>query len=136
MTEPQAVFDTNVIVSGFLSPHGPPGRIVEWLRQGTVRAVVEDRIVGEYRSVLGRPELGLPVTEVAIVLEEILSRAVWAKVPPGCVPGALPDPDDLPFAECAVAAGCPLVTGNLRHFPAKAIGVVVFSPAQFVAGIA
>ena len=30
----RAVFDTNVVVSGFLSPSGPPGRIVEWLRNG------------------------------------------------------------------------------------------------------
>ena len=133
MVEPLAVFDTNVIVSGFLSPHGPPGRIVEWLRQGAVRAAVDDRVVAEYDAVLKRPEFRLPPAEVEIVLGAILSHAVWAEVTPGCLPAGPPDPDDRPFAECAVAAGCPLVTGNLRHFPAKALGVTVLSPAQFVA---
>jgi len=134
MTEPVAVFDTNVVVSGFLSPHGPPGRIVEWLRQGSVRAVV-DRIVAEYRSVLARPELKLPAAEVETVLREILSYAIWAEVAPGSSPVELPDEDDVPFAECAATAGCPLVTGNARHFPAKAVGQAVLSPALFVARV-
>ena len=34
-----AVIDTNVLVSGVLSSAGPPGRIVEWLRSGVLRAV-------------------------------------------------------------------------------------------------
>lgn len=64
---PTAVFDTNVLVSGFLSPEGPPGRIVDWLRSGTVRAVVVDGILAEYAEVLHRPELALPDREVDIV---------------------------------------------------------------------
>ena len=132
MAEPLAVLDTNVIVSGFLSPHGPPGRIVECLRQGAVRAVVDDRIAAEYRAVLRRPELRLPAAEVETVLAQILSHAVWADVAPGCTPGTLPDADGVPFAECAAAAECPLVTSNRRHFPANAVGEPVLSPAQFV----
>lgn len=64
-----AVFDTNVLVSGFLSPHAAPGRIVEWLRSGAVRAGLDDRIIAEYEEVLTRPEFGLPRHEVAIVLK-------------------------------------------------------------------
>ena len=60
----RAVFDTNVVVSGFLSPAGPPGRIVEWLRNGSVQAVVDDRIMAEYAEVLARPSFRLPVAEV------------------------------------------------------------------------
>jgi predicted nucleic acid-binding protein len=133
--ETVAVFDTNVMVSGFLSPHGPPGFIVDWLREGTVRAAVEDRIVAEYREVLKRPEFGLPAAEVDIALDEILYFAVWPIVPPGCVPGRLPDPHDLPFAECAAAARCPLVTGNVRHFPKEILGQPILTPAQFVSRV-
>ena len=64
----KAVFDTNVIVSGFLSPHGFPGRIVDWLRAGAVKAVWDDRIIAEYSEVLGRATLGIPLREVQIVL--------------------------------------------------------------------
>jgi predicted nucleic acid-binding protein len=50
----RAVFDMNVVVSGFLSPAGPPGRIVEWSGNGEVQAVVDDRIMAEYAEVLAR----------------------------------------------------------------------------------
>jgi len=132
MGDPAAVFDTNVIVSGLLSAHGPPGRIVEWLRQGSVRAVVDDRIVAEYREVLRRPDFGLPVTEVDIVLDRILFFAVWPDIPSNCLTEVLPDPDDGPFAECAMTAACPLVTGNLRHFPGDVVRQSVLTPAEFV----
>ena len=45
----RAVFDTNVVVSGFLAPAGPPGRIVGWLRQGTVVVITPAQFV---RSVI------------------------------------------------------------------------------------
>jgi predicted nucleic acid-binding protein len=133
----RAVFDTNVVVSGFLSPAGPPGRVVEWLRSGIVRAVLDDRIAAEYAEVLARPRFGLPSAEVDIVLAAIRSAAVRVEVGPGDQVKGLPDPDDAPFLECARAAGVPLVTGNARHFPKSvARAVVVLTPAQFVTRLA
>lgn len=127
-----AVFDTNVLVAGFLSPHGAPGRIVEWLRSGAVRAGLDDQIIAEYEEVLARPELDLPRHEVAIVLRRIQAQARYAVVSPTHVVRGLPDADDAPFAECARALECPLVSGNTRHFPASAIGgLTVLTPRQF-----
>ena len=132
----RAVFDTNVIVSGFLSPDGPPGRIVEWLRSGAVQAVLDDRIAAEYAEVLARPVFQLPAVEVDIVLAAIRARAFWVEAAAGQRAGGLPDPDDAPFLECARTAGVPLVTGNLRHFPKSvAVKVPVLTPAQFVASL-
>jgi predicted nucleic acid-binding protein len=129
----RAVFDTNVIVSGFLSPAGPPGRIVEWLRSGAVQAVLDDRIAAEYLEVLLRPAFNLPPTEVTLVLTKISSQAFRIEAPPKPAAVDLPDPDDLPFLECARAAGVPLVTGNLRHFPKRVAGTTpLLTPAQFV----
>ena len=132
MGESVAVIDTNVIVSGFLSAHGPPGRIVEWLRQGVVRAAVDDRIIAEYWEVLRRPRFRFPVAEIDIALDRILSFAVWPDIPPDCLPGLFPDPDDRPFAECATMAKCPLVTGNLPHFPEDIFRLCVLTPAKFI----
>ena len=127
-----AVFDTNVLVSGFLNPHGPPGHIVEWLRSGAVRAGLDDRIAAEYEDVLRRPELKLPPHDVKIVLRRILATGNWAVVEPAHIVSDLPDTDDRPFAECARALGCALVTGNQRHFPRKAIGKLrLVTPRQF-----
>jgi uncharacterized protein len=130
----RAVFDTNVVVSGFLSPAGPPGRIVEWMRNGSVQAVLDDRIMAEYAEVLGRPVFRLPAAEVELVLAAIRARSFWVEAEAARTVRGLPDPDDAPFLECALASGVPLVTGNLRHFPKIAAkNVTVITPAQFVA---
>jgi len=126
-----AVFDTNVLVSGFLSPHAAPGRIVEWLRSGAVRAELDDRIISEREEVLARRELDLPRHEVTIVLKRIRAHAEHAEVAPCHLVQGLPDADDAPFAECALALGCPLVSGKARHFHPAAIGnLFVLSPRQ------
>lgn len=46
----------------------------------------------------------------------------------------LPDPDDAPFLEVALAARADaLITGNLRHYPTQARqGMAVLDPASFV----
>ena len=130
----RAVFDTNVVVSGFLSPAGPPGRIVEWMRNGSVQAVLDDRIMAEYAEVLARPVFRLPVAEVELVLAAIRARSFWVEAEAARPVRGLPDPDDAPFLECALASGVPLVTGNLRHFPKSAAkDATVITPAQFVA---
>jgi putative PIN family toxin of toxin-antitoxin system len=132
----RAVFDTNVVVSGFLSPAGPPGRIVEWLRNGSVQAVVDDRIMAEYTEVLARPVFRLPVVEVELVLAVIRARSFWVEAAVVHPARKLPDPDDAPFLECAAAAGVPLVTGNIRHFPKSATkDVIVITPALFVTSV-
>ena len=130
----RAVFDTNVVVSGFLSPAGPPGRIVEWMRNGEVQAVLDDRIMAEYAEVLARPVFRLPVVEVELVLAAIRARSFWVEAGAARIVRGLPDPDDAPFLECVLASGVPLVTGNLRHFPKSAAkNATVITPAQFVA---
>jgi uncharacterized protein len=129
----EAVFDTNVLVSGILTPHGPPGRIVDWIQQESVRAVVDERCLAEYEEVLKRPELGLPPAEVDIFLTRLRKNSLRVEIDPEETVLGLPDPDDAQFLECAIAAGCPLVTGNVRHFPAKfSRGIEVFTPAEFV----
>jgi hypothetical protein len=46
----------------------------------------------------------------------------------------LPNPDAYPFLAAARATGCPVVTGNLRHYPASA-GAEAISPARFLAHV-
>lgn len=50
--------DANVLVSGLLSPYGPPGRILDALLAGILTLVFDDRILGEYEDVLTRQEFG------------------------------------------------------------------------------
>ncbi len=128
-----AVFDTNVVVAGMLSPHGPPGRIVDGLRIGEQTAVLDDRVFAEYEEVLARPSLGLPQDEVRIVLDAIRRHAHPVDAAADEAVDELPDPDDAPFLVCARAVGVVLVTGNLRHFPGRiARDVQILTPAAYV----
>ena len=126
------VVDTNVLVSGLLNPRGAPGRIVDLVIAGEVDLVVDDRILDEYSEVLGRQEFGFDRKDVETLLAAVAATAVHVS----CVPLAakLPDPDDEPFLEAALAAkAAALVTGNLRHFPARLrSGVAVLSPVEFL----
>jgi predicted nucleic acid-binding protein len=125
------VVDTNVLVAGILSASGPPGWIVDALLAGEIEPALDAGIRAEYEDVLGRPELSLEPERVAAVLDVIDAFGLEAVVPPW--PEPLPDPDDAPFLAIAAWVGCPLVTGNIRHFPAKARGgVVVLTPRQLV----
>jgi putative PIN family toxin of toxin-antitoxin system len=128
-----AVFDTNVIVSGMLSPAGPPGRIVDWLIAGDIRAVFDDRILAEYERVLHYPRLKLPGTEVDILLARLLRSGICINVSPQYSAIELPHTGDLPFAQCSLTAQVPLVTGNTRHFPPDILNPVpVLSPFEYM----
>lgn len=59
------VLDTNVLLSGLLSPSGPPGNIVRLITTGTVRVCYDARILVDYRQVLLRP--AFPFTEIQVI---------------------------------------------------------------------
>ena len=125
------VVDTNILVAGILSASGPPGWIVEALLSGEIEPVLDAGIRAEYEDVLRRPELSLDPERVAAMLDVIDAFCLEAVVPPW--PDPLPDPDDAPFLAVAAWVGCPLVTGNMRRFPARARrGVAVLTPRQLV----
>ncbi|HVT17673.1 MAG TPA: putative toxin-antitoxin system toxin component, PIN family [Thermoanaerobaculia bacterium] len=126
------VLDTNVLVSGLLSPHGPPGRIVDLLLGGKLTLVFDDRLLAEYRAVLKRPRFGFDSEEVDAVLDYLESEGELIVTAP--LGAELPDPGDLPFLEVAAQGEVDaLVTGNLKHYPASQRGSVrVDRPADFL----
>jgi putative PIN family toxin of toxin-antitoxin system len=127
----RVVLDTNVLVSGILSAAGPPARIVEAVFAGAVEPVYDPQIFAEYEDVLGRAEFGLSPALVGQLLSALDAFGMEIIALPWSLD--LPDPDDAPFLAAAAAATCPLVTGNLRHFPTRARrGVAVWTPRELV----
>jgi len=126
------VLDTNVIVSGILKPYGPAGTILRLAVQGVIRLGHDARILGEYREVLHRPAFGFPKDQVDALIDHFEKEGLGATGLP--LPFRLPDPDDEPFLEIAIACRAEaLVTGNKRHFARKKHKIKVMSPAEFVA---
>jgi len=126
------VLDTNVLVSGLLSPYGPPGEIVRLVSSGSITLGLDARILSEYAEVLLRPRFAFDGDAVGALLDNVVFRGTMAASSP--LVERLPDPDDEPFLEVARACDAEfLVTGNLSHFPAELRqGVLVVSPAAFI----
>jgi putative PIN family toxin of toxin-antitoxin system len=123
------VVDTNVVVSGLLSPRGHRAQILDAILEGRVGLVYDPRILAEYRDVLCRKRLKLNPIHVISFIEGLRAQML---VLPVRIEDAWPDPDDLMFVEAALAVpDRTIVTGNLAHFPSKILrGVTAMTPAQ------
>ena len=128
----KVVIDTNVLVSGLLTPFSNCGEIVRMVASGSLQLVFDARITCEYAEVLARPKFGFESAAVDALLSFIQSNGIVASGNP--LPESLPDPFDDVFLEVAIASNAELlVTGNLRHFPPDCRqGVRVVSPAEFL----
>lgn len=126
------MLDTNVLVSALIVPHGPPGRVLDLVLSRQVTLLLDDRIFAEYQAVLYRPEFMFPGHYVLDLLDFLWRFSERVQARP--LPTVLPDPDDAKFIEVAASAMADaLVTGNLKHFPARQRhGVPVLNPRQWL----
>lgn len=127
----KAVLDTNVIVSGLMNHHNPPGELVRMVSMKTLQLCYDSRILAEYEDVLYRPDFPFPKKAVLEFIEGVPAHGELVIGRPLEKP--LQDPDDEAVLEVALAASVPLITGNLKHFPPSfRHGVLVLSPAEFI----
>lgn len=126
------VLDTNVLVAGLLTPFGPCGEIVRMVSSGELTLSLDARILNEYQEVLDRPKFKFDKENVAALLDHIEHRGITVASSP--LPQPLPDIDDEPFLEVAIAArAICIVTGNQVHFPTGLCQeVMVLSPSDFL----
>ena len=112
----RAVIDTNVLVSGLLSPSGNEALIILAIHHGLLRPCLSEEIIEEYAAVLARPKFEFPPDETD-ALVALLRRNGELLQPKGS-PKTSPDTGDTKFIDCAITAGADfIVTGNKRHFP-------------------
>lgn len=129
------VLDTNVLVSGLLSPYSASAQIINLITSGTITLCYDSRILIEYKDVLARPKFQFDPRRVDHLLAFIeMTGEITAPSP---LNTGLPDPDDAVFLETALAAGAAfLITGNVKHFPEKKRqNVRVVTPQEFLASL-
>lgn len=117
-----AVIDTNVLVSALLSSHDNAAtvQVVGKLFSGEVIPLFSEEILREYAEVLRRKKFGFSEETVGSLIYVIEKYGEMLVPTPTDV--ILPDMKDLPFYEVVLEKGedeAHLVTGNLKHFPAK-----------------
>ena len=126
-----AVIDTNVIVSALLAKHpdSAPVQVIERVLDRVIVPMFNDAILAEYKEVLNRPKFPFSedpvnamlgaITEAGVATEQVESAELF------------PDPKDVVFYEVALSRDDSyLITGNIKHFPAKSR---VVTPAQMIA---
>jgi uncharacterized protein len=126
------VLDTNVLVSGLLNPFGSSGEIVRMVFSGELMLCVDARILSEYQDVLYRSKFHFDKDKIAILVDFIMKYGqVVSSSPLGHF---LPDRDDEPFLEVAVAGTVKtLITGNKVHYPTAYLeGIEILSPSEFI----
>lgn len=117
-----AVIDTNVLVSALLSSHDDAATVivVGKLFSGEVIPLFCDEILKEYNEVLRRTKFHFSEETVNMLLQTI--KKYGERIVPSPTGELLPDMKDLPFYEVVVEKQedyAYLVTGNMKHFPAK-----------------
>ena len=98
----RAVIDTNVVVSGLLSPAGNEALILLAIHQGLVQPCFSEEILDEYAAVLARPKFAFPPDEIAAVLT--MFRRQGELFVPAVSAVTSSDPGDTKFLQCAGAA--------------------------------
>ncbi len=132
----RVVLDTNVIVSGFINPTGPPGRILKALQAKRFQLITSAAINEEVLEVMNRPKLrdkyGLKefLFDVALILWEFAE--VVTDPPPISV---VKDPDDNKFLAAALEGKADyLVTGDAKDLLIiqEWKGIKIITPSQFI----
>lgn len=133
----RTVLDTNVWVSGFLTPVGTSGHIIRAWRQGRFEVVISEDILQEMGRLLIRPKiqqrLGWTPEEVNELLFFIYKRGI-------ATPGKIrlrvvkDDPTDDKFFVAAVEGEADyIVSGDAQvHKVKRYRGIKVLSPAEFL----
>jgi putative PIN family toxin of toxin-antitoxin system len=131
----RAVIDTNVLVSGLLSPAGNEALIVLAIHRGLVRPCVSAEVMQEHGEVLARPKFAFPADEIAAVIGMFRDKGELV-APQGTAP-ALPDTDDARFLDCAEAARAEyLITGKQASCGKCRLSVRVVSAGELLNRIA
>ena len=133
--KPRAVLDTNVFVSGLISPMGKPAAILKALRSRWFTLVSSPPINEEIIEVLNRPRirdryrLGDRIFDVSFILWEVAELVIELPDVRVCN-----DPDDDKFLAAAIGGRADyLVTGDvgdLLHLH-KYKDVTIVSPREF-----
>lgn len=132
----RVIIDTNIFISGMLSPNGAPARIVDAVFSGQLTAVCSAVTFNELREVLLRPRLrkyfehrNHNVNAFLDSLQELVEI-----IDPVPCNDHIRDPKDRPFIELATTLPKPefLITGDKDFTADRYAGVKVISASNFM----
>ena len=138
----RAVFDTNLLVSAFLTRHEPGGvsnELLRFARQGAVQLHLSPDIVAETLTTLIESErmqkrYGYTPSMALQFCDDLLATSTVVVNPPP-TPGAVPrDPDDDMIVACAVAASAEYIVSRDRDLLSLGSyhAIEIIAPEEFI----
>lgn len=114
--QPRLVIDTNVFVSGLISPSGFPAKILQTLRENRAVHLISDPIVEEYLRVLSYPRIRKFKNVTDVFLTEIAAYLAYEaeRIELVSTVTLSPDPDDDVFLATAVDGRASLIVSGDR----------------------
>jgi putative PIN family toxin of toxin-antitoxin system len=133
----RVVLDTNLLISGIITPKGTPAKIVDAWHDELFELVVTEEILDEVERVLAYSKIRKYHRWSDKEIDEFITglRVFGFLAKPEPLPGVpVRDPDDLKFLECAVGgeADC-VVTGDKDLLSIVEIwGIRILRPTEFL----
>lgn len=128
MTPAKIVVDTNVYVSALIKPSGICGEVVALITKNRQNLLYDNRMISEYKEVLGREKFGFDKKDVSGLIDMI--KNTGTKVYPFFIDKIFTDETDKKFYEVFLGGNADfLITGNKKHFPESN---KIISPAEYL----
>ena len=132
----RAVMDTNVVVAALRSTEGASYEIVQALRCGKWRCLLNNHLLLEYKEKLMEMagSFGVSAADMDGTLTVICAHAEEWQLRPHWHPVLPNDPDDEPLIQLAFESGAGVVvTHNVRDLlPGGQLGIKVLRPREFL----
>lgn len=131
------VFDTNVIISRYLSPIGIPAQLLRLWRRGIFTLVVSEPILQEYRTTLLYDHLQAlhhkNTVEIDRIVENFRKQSRYI-IPTEPVTIIQNDPADNKFLACALAGNAEYIVSGDHHLldVGEYRGIRVLRPTSFL----
>lgn len=138
----RVVLDTNTLVSGVISPSGPPRRLLDGARAQTFELCTSATLLAELLDVLSRAKFTARLAQAGLTPQGIVAelRRLAVLAVPQEVPRVVAnDADDDHVLACAVAGQADLIVSGDKHLHSlgeQYQGIPIITPAQAVERIA
>jgi len=132
----RVVLDTNTLVSGVISPGGPPRRLLDAARTQAFELCSSATLLAELLDVLSREKFAGRLAQAGLTPQGIVGelRRLAYMVTPQDVPRVIEnDPDDDHVLACAVIGQADLIVSGDRHLHGlggRYRGIPIVMPAE------